>query len=391
MRQCSAMSNWIEQLHSDEDLRRRQFPVAGEMVFLGNAGVCPLPHKAAVAMADYAVSASFGDQETGIAPKLIAETRGMARRLLGVGAEDIALLGPTSLGLSLVANGLDWQEGDNVVFAPDDYPSNAVVWMDLERRGVELRQLVPDVPGYITAEMVEPLIDERTRLVALSSAHFITGYRLPVEEIGPLVQERGALFSLDSIQTLGAIRTPLDHVDFAPADSHKWLLGPCGAGLFYVSERGREALRPSLLGWANVECPDFVTPEQVAFKKDARRYEAGSPNLVGIAGMSASLEMLQEIGPETVERQVLAHTRRIREGVRERGFELACDDDEHLSGITSFRKDGADMAALHAKLSERKIFASLRSTRDRRQWIRFSPHFYNTAEEIDSALAALGS
>ncbi|MGF1485297.1 MAG: aminotransferase class V-fold PLP-dependent enzyme [Opitutales bacterium] len=381
----------IEALQADETLRRELFPVAANEIFLANAAVCSLPGPVAQAMADYALSATQGDQEVRFPITLFSEVRHRAAQLLGVQPADIAIVGPTSVGLSLIANGLPWEAGDNVVFPPDDYPSNAVVWMNLEKRGVELRPIVPETPGVITLEDVQAKVDAKTRLVALSSAHFISGFRLEVATIGRWLKEADVLFSLDAIQTLGALHTPLDFVDFAPADAHKWFLGPCGTGLLYVSERGRAVLEPTLLGWSNVECPDFVTPETIAFKADARRYEAGSQGLVGVVGLHTALELLLDFGLADMEATILGHTRRIRESLREMEFELACQDDRQLSGITSFRKEGVDLAALHQKLRENGVTASLRSTRDRRKWIRFAPHCFNTRAEIDTALALLMS
>lgn len=379
----------IEQLHTNEPLRQFEFPVAENEVFLANAAVCTLPRKVATAMCEYVMNATQGDQELRFPLRIMAEIRELSANLLDCNKKDIALVAPTSVGLSLIANGIDWKPGDNVVYAPDDYPSNTVVWMALAEKGVELRPLLPEVPGEITPELVENAMDERTRLVALSSVHFISGYRLDVNAVGKVIKKRGALFSLDAIQSIGVLRTPLDYVDFAPADGHKWMLGPCAAGILYVSEEGRAHLKPTLLGWANVVCPDFVTPESITFPDDARRYEAGSYNFAGIIGLYKSLKMLKELGYQAVEDCVLAHTRYIREKVRAAGYELASEDDEHISGITSFRSDGKNMADLHQFLTKARIMASLRSTRDRRQWIRFSPHFFNTRQELNRAVALL--
>lgn len=363
--------------------------MAANEIFLANAAVCSLPGPVAQAMADYCVSATQGDQEVRFPVQLFGEVRQRAGQLLAVDPRDIALVGPTSVGLSVIANGLAWEAGDNVVFAPDDYPSNAVVWMHLQKRGVQLRPIVPRTPGAITLEDVQAQVDARTRLVALSSAHFITGYRLDVEAIGRWLRGQDVLFSLDAIQTLGALRTPLEWVDFAPADAHKWMLGPCGTGILYVSERGRAFLEPTLLGWANVECPDFVTPETIRFKPDARRYEAGSQGLVGVVGLHAALGMLLDFGLDGIERTILGHTRKLRAALTALGFQLGSADDAHLSGITSFRKEGVELAELHQRLRDNGVVASLRSTRDRRKWIRFSPHVFNTAAELDRALELL--
>lgn len=379
----------IEEIHNNEALRRQQFPVADKEIFLANAAVCPLPKCVAEAMSDYVNRATQGDQELIFTPALFGEIRRLAAEILDCDATDIALIGPTSISLSLVANGLNFKRGENIVFSPDDYPSNAVVWMNLEKRGIELRPLFPSEPGRITLEAICSRVDENTRLVALSTAHFISGYQPDTDTIGAWLKERDVLFSIDGIQTLGAISTPIRNVDFFAADAHKWLLGPCAAGIFYVSPEARKILEPSLLGWSNVICPNYVTPDTITFKNDARRYEAGSANLAGLAGMHAAMKMLLEYGLPEVEKTILKHTRHLREVLQNKGYTLACSDDSRLSGITSFRKENTDLKALHDTFTEAKITVSLRQTRDKKFWLRFSPHFFNTREELDTALDLL--
>jgi len=376
----------IHELHQNEPLRRQEFPVCNDGVFVAHAGVCPLPRRVVAAMTKYLATASRGDQEDFFPEGVMLGTRRLATQLLNCSVEEVALIGPTSNALSLVANGLDWQPGDNVVFYPDDYPSNVVPWRELGRRGVELREVHPKALGAITLDQVGPLVDARTRLVALASAHFISGYRLDVDAIGSWLRSKDVLFCVDAIQTLGALLFPVSYVDFLAADAHKWLLGPCAAGILFVRREVQEKLRPTLLGWNNVKSPGFIAPAQVEFPPHAGRYEAGSPNLVGIVGLHAALSLIMEKGISAIEKTVLAHTRFLREALRQRGYELAGPGEAALSGITSFRREGSDMAALHEKLVARRVIASLRKTRDGHPWIRFSPHFYNTRSELEAVL-----
>ncbi len=379
----------IEEIHNNELLRWQEFPVAKKGIFLANAAVCSLPMCVADAMSKYVNRATQGDQELLFTPTLFGEIRKLVADLLGCNSADIALIGPTSISLSLVANGLKFKHSENIIYAPDDYPSNTVVWMNLEKRGVELRPIFPSEPGCITLDDIIMCVDDNTRLVALSSAHFISGYQIDIDRIGAWLKKRNILFSIDGIQTLGAIRTPIRTVDFFAADSHKWLLGPCAAGIFYVSPKARELLEPSILGWSNVICPNYVTPETIEFKNDARRYEAGSANLVGLVGMHAAIQMLLDYGLDEVEKTILSHTRYLREVLTDKGYILASSDTNRLSGITSCRKEDIDMAILHKKLSEVDITVSLRQTRDKKFWLRFSPHFFNTRDELDSVLNLL--
>ena len=381
----------ISELQNNEALRQREFPITGGTTYLANAAICPLPRRVAEAVSEYVFTATLRDQEKSLPEALPEEVRLLAAELIGCDGEDIALVGPTSIGLSMVANGLAFKPGDNVVYQGADYPSNTVVWMNLAKRGVELRPVMPEEPGMVTIDNLKPLVDSKTRLVALSSAHYISGYLIDLSAIGSWLKEGGrkTLFCVDGIQTVGAMPTPVEHVDFLAADSHKWLLGPCTSGIFYVGKEAREQLNPTLLGWHNVRCPDFLSPQKVVYEGGARRYEAGIDNYLGLAGLHESLSLIRELKPQRITEIILEHTRHIREMVRLKDYILACGDGHCLSGITSIHKENTDMAQLHQKLTAAHITTSLRATSDGRQWLRFSPHYYNTREEIDSALELL--
>ena len=275
-----------------ESARLAAFPVAREQIFMAHAGVTILPRCAARAMQDYVEKSCLQHQEFADAYRAVNETRKIAGDLIGAGAGEISLLGPTSLGLSLVANGIPWQPGDEVLCYQDDYPANVYPWLELRRRGVVVRFLEPANAGEITPDLIERSVSDKTRLVALASCHFLTGYRIDVNAIGRMLREKRILFCLDAIQTLGAFETRVDHVDFLSADAHKWLLGPMAAGIFFVREEHQELLRPTLLGAWNVKSPNFVAQDEVAFEKGGRRYEPGVLNMAGILGMRASIELL---------------------------------------------------------------------------------------------------
>ena len=174
----------IEQIQSDEALRLREFPVARDTIYLAHAAVCPLPACARDAVSDYAAACTSGDQEEFMPTNLLRDTRQLAAGLLGAELREIALVGPTSLGLSFIAQGLDWQSGDNIIVHGDDYPSNVYPWMALAEKGVELKRLEPSEPGRIEPEEVFALVDSRTRMAALASCHYVSGYRIEIDTIG---------------------------------------------------------------------------------------------------------------------------------------------------------------------------------------------------------------
>ena len=380
----------IAEILSNEDLRRHEFPVAKKKIFLAHAGVCPLPRRVADAMVDCATKSTLGDQEEFMLGRL-GEARKLGARLLNCQPEEIALVGPTSLALSFVASGLSFRRGDNILIYHDDYPANVYPWMSLAEKNVQVRLLNTRGTGVIRPRDVAGQIDENTKFVALASCHFISGFRLEYAEIGKLLRERGILFCLDAIQTVGAFPTTVEHVDFLAADGHKWLLGPCGAGIFYVRRELQEKLNPPIYGWHNIRNPNFVAQETIEFRKDARKYEAGTQNLIGLTGLIASMEMALELGVDNIAAELLRKRSWFLPELQKRGFNVlnANEKPENAGSIFSFNHPGKEMAALHKKLTDAGIVTSLRTDRAGKNYIRISPHFYNTDAELQRVLELL--
>ena len=372
----------LDQILASEAARLAEFPVAREQIFMAHAGVTILPRCAARAMQEYAEQSCVRHQEFAEAFRSVNETRRIAADLIGARANEIALLGPTSLGLSLVANGLPWQSGDEIVCYQDDYPANVYPWIELRRRGVQVRFLKPAQPGGITPELVERALTAQTRLVALASCHFLTGNRIDVDAIGRLLRGKKILFCLDAIQTLGAFETRVDHVDFLSADAHKWLLGPMAAGIFYVREEHHDLLRPSLIGAWNVKSPQFIAQDEVVFEPGARRYEPGVLNMAGILGMRAAMEMLAGIGIARVSQRLLELRELLIARLSPLGLRFlpGCEGTSP-SAITTAIGDSVERIFDH--LAKNDVVVSLRHNRAGLPHLRFSPHFYNTATEID--------
>ena len=380
----------LNDILTNEELRRHEFPVARDRIFLGHAGVCPLPRRVADAISECARQGTLGDQEA-FALHRLDEARKLAAQLLKCQTDEVALVGPTSLGLSLIASGLNFRKGDNILIYHDDYPSNVYPWMALAQKGVQVRLLNTRGLGVIRPIDVIGQVDENTRLVALASCHFISGYRLEFQAIGKYLRERGILFCLDGIQTLGAFPTTVEHVDFLAADAHKWLLGPCAAGLLFVRRELQEKLNPPVYGWHNVRNPNFVAQEQIVFRSGAVKFEAGTHNLLGVVGLIASMKLALEIGVENIAAELLRKRALLVPVLQKKGFNVLNADakTENASGIVTFFQPGKDLAALNQKLSDAGVVASLRSDRKGQNYIRFSPHFYNTDSELERALELL--
>jgi selenocysteine lyase/cysteine desulfurase len=386
----SAMT--IEELHNNTELRNAEFPVTRQKKFFAHAGVCPLPLRVAEAVRSYAQQCTLGDQETLLPSFQIRSSRELVGKLLGAAPEEIAFVGPTSLALSYVASGLNFRKGDNILVYMDDYPSNVYPWLALAQKGVQVRLLNTRGLGRIRNIDVLGQVDEQTRLVALASCHYVSGFRLDLEEIGKFLRSKNILFCLDAIQTVGAFPTPAKYVDFLAADAHKWMLGPCAAGILYVRKEVQEKLRPPVYGWHNVQSPNFVAQEEMQFPKDARRYEVGTENLLGLVGLHASVQLLLEVGVENIAADLLKKREWLIPRMQNKGFTVLEGDapEKNRSGIVSFYHPGKPMRDLFQRLDAKGIVVSLRMDRAGQEYLRISPHFYNTMEELDQLVQQVG-
>jgi selenocysteine lyase/cysteine desulfurase len=313
----------------------------------------------------------------------IAETRALVAQWLACETEEISFTGPTATGLNTVANGLDWDDGDEVVCYLDDYPANVYPWLALERRGVRPILLETARLGEITPEIVERALTKRTRLVALASANYISGYRIDLEAIGALCADHGVLFSVDAIQTVGVSPLPLQHVDFASAGAQKWMLGPSGAGIMFVKKSRRELLRPAIVGGWNVVSPNFIAQNDVRFETGGRKFEPGAYTHTVLAGLSAAVELLLEVGANEVWNQSRSLTHSLREQISAADFEfLSPTEEKNRSGILTFRHPEIAGERFLDVLAKNDVVVSLRYDRVNRGWLRISPHFYNLEAEV---------
>ncbi len=378
--------DYFDRLDSDSTFREHEFPVTKDHIFLAHAAITVLPHVVEQAMRDFNHSYTSGDIDFNeVHLGEMDAAREAAAQLIGASANEIALLGPTSLGLNMVANGLTWQAGDEVVCYLDDYPANVYPWMNLQDQGVKVVYVKPDQAGEISPELLESVLTPQTRLVALASCHFLTGYRIDIDAIGRLLHDRNILFCLDAIQTTGAFPTTVEHVDFLCSDSHKWMLGPAAAGIFYVKEKHFDTLRPTLHGAWNVKSPDFIARDQIEYEAGGRRYEPGVLNFSGIFGMRAALNLINELGVDHIASRILTLKEYLISELQNRGLRIqGPTEGKAASGITAFEKeDAAWMRRCFRHLMDNQVVPSFRSNRQGKSYIRFSHHFYNTQADFD--------
>ncbi|MEN8175656.1 MAG: aminotransferase class V-fold PLP-dependent enzyme [Pseudomonadota bacterium] len=362
-----------------------EFPVVDNLVYLNHAAVAPWPRRTAEAVNAFAAE-NVHHGATGYPHWVTVERRlkKRAARLIGVAdASDIALLKNTSEGLSVVAHGLAWQRGDNVVGIRQEFPSNRLPWESLADQGVEFRPLDLSTGGDPEQGLMD-LCDDRTRIVAVSAVQFANGLRLNLESLGAFCRNAGILLCVDAIQQLGAL--PFDatrvNADVVVADGHKWMLGPEGLALFYVRPEVRDRLRLHQFGWhMREELYDF-TRESWQTSPTASRFECGSPNMLSIHALDASLSLIEEAGVENIADTLLAHHRWLSGRVMEHDdLELLSPTEpERTSGILTFRHRRLDNDALADKLNAEGVICAARGG-----GVRFSPHFYTPVEQLERA------
>ena len=372
----------------DARLIREEFPQADDIVYLNHAGVAPLPACTARAIAAFAedcarVGAARYHEWVASEQRLREQ---LAAFINAPSAADIALLKNTSEALSVVAAGLDWRWGDNVVGADEEFPSNRMPWEAQRKFGVAWRGASLCCTDPEAALMVA--CDERTRVLAVSSVQYGSGTRLDLGRLGAFCRERGILFCVDAIQSLGAIRMDVQAcgADVVAADAHKWLLGPEGIALFYTSESVRPRLALHQFGWHMAHNAGDFDSADWRPAGDGRRFECGSPNTLGIYALSATLDLFARVGMENVEQAVLAVSGYLIDELRKvKGVTvLTPETPERRAGIVTFRVDGADPKRLQKALAERGVVCAARGG-----GVRFSPHFYTGNERIDRAVGIL--
>ncbi len=371
------------------DRTRAFFPVTRELAYLNHAGVAPISTRVEDALRRYAgeATARGAFDYARVYDAEIERVRGRAAELLGASAPEVAFVKNTTEGLGLVAAGLDWRRGDQVVTCDLEYPSNVYPWWSLASRGVETI-LLQSRDGRLPFERVEEALrGSRVRLLALSSVEFGSGARNDLEALGALCRERGVLLCVDAIQSLGCL--PLDvgkcGIDFLSADGHKWLLSVEGCGIFYCAARALDLLTPRVVGWRSVVENWNFDDYHLELQPSAGRFEEGTPNTAGVFALGAALDLLLELSVEAVAARVLGLTDHLVRALHDRGAEiLSPRGPGEASGIVSFTWRDEPPARTVKRLRERGVF-----TVARRGGVRASPHFYNDESDLERLLAAL--
>jgi cysteine desulfurase/selenocysteine lyase len=373
----------------DKNALRLLFPITRNLVYFNHAALGPLSSRACEAMERQARDQrDFGALHWREWYAEFDRFRQSAARLIGAQPGEIAILKNTSEGLSFVAEGLRWREGDNVVITDLEFPSNSTPWRRLDRLGVECR-IVRSRDGAWSPADVEALIDDRTRVVSVSAVAFHNGFAADLEAVGAICTNRKVLFCVDAIQSLGVI--PMDvrkaNISFLAADGHKWLCGPEGVTIFYVAAEHLDELQVLESGWTNFERKGRFIDCPVELLPDSRRFEAGSLPTIAIYAMRAAIDLLLELGIENVHAEVTRLAAKLADALESIGWRVATPRPIR-SGVIGALPPGDDPSLLkwHRLLEEKGIV-----TAPREGMIRFSPHCYNDDGEIERIVAALHS
>ncbi len=374
---------------SGTPLPRDEFPIADHLAYLNHAAIAPLPRVCTEAQTRaneaWAAEASLAYQRY---DEHAQHVRGRAATLMGVESDGVAFVKNTTEGLAFVAGGIDWQAGDRVIVPSREFPSTLYPFSSLEDLGVEVVR--PEPTGrteVLPLEVFErELLAAPTRMVVCSWVQYRRGWRVDPAELAQLCHRHGALLCLDVIQGLGLLPARLAEwgVDFAMADAHKWLLGPQGIGLFYVAPEHREQLRVLEPGWSSVAHRDDFDHLELVLDPSSRRFEGGTQNLTGVAGMGASIELILSTGVDRIWTHVHGLCDRAASGLADAGAEVLSDRGAGRSGIVTFSLPGHDAEAVQELLRDRSIVVSPRGG-----GVRISPHGYNTEEEIDELTATV--
>lgn len=373
---------------------RSFMPVTQKLAYFDHAAVGPIPSSARDRIIAYASQAAeFGDFHWLDWAEVLNELRATCAKLIGARESEISLIPNTTHGISLIAEGIQWKAGDNLLIPENEFPSNSIPWKNLIRLGIEIRRVPVNADESFGPEDLAKHIDKRTRLISVSWVGYASGFRADLAGISKLAKQHGIRFFVDAIQGLGAF--PLDvkelGIDFLAADGHKWMLGPEGAGFLYVREDVLEDLIPIGTGWNSLKAGSF-DPASTEIRTDTSRYEGGTQCMASMHGLRASLGMILEcidrFGTHSIQDAILENVEQIAGASRAHNLQLRVPDEEQsrsgIIGITWPEKEFKSLRAARSHLMKAGIVTSVRCDR-----LRVSTHAYNDASEIDKLVSEL--
>jgi selenocysteine lyase/cysteine desulfurase len=368
---------------------RSQFPIHRNYNFQNHAGVAPICTAAADAIRRYTELAEQSAYVEGGFYRHAEKVRASCAAVINAKPDEVTFIKNTSEGIALIANGLNWTNGDNVVITNAEFPANVYPWQSLQSQGVQVR-MVMEEDGRIPLERMMESVNARTRVVSISSVQYASGFRTDLAALGKFCQQKGAFLMVDAIQSLGAF--PVDvkgmNIDFLAADGHKWMCSAEGTGLFYVRKEIQGFLKPTMVGWLSMKEGWDFDHYLYELNDDIKRFDTGSYHLPGIYGLGGAIDFLMSVGIDNISERILALTDRLVDGLRGKGYRIVSSRQTgEGSGIVAFISDQHDHEKIRKHLqAEHRLVIAVRRGR-----LRASPHFYNTETEIDRLIESLPS
>jgi selenocysteine lyase/cysteine desulfurase len=366
---------------------RQTFPhIDTGRIYFNHAAIGPLSIPVKEKLNQYLEERSSGSIENfGMLLEASSNAKRRLAMLLNAKKNRIAWTENVSAGLNILAQGLQWNPGDRIIINDVEFPSNVYPFLNLKHYGVEV-DIIKSQNGKVDVEDYKKLITPQTKLISISAVQFLSGYRADLKALGELCKSKGIIFCVDVIQATGVIKIDVEenNIDFLAGGSHKWLMSLQGLGYIYITPELMERIKQKYVGWLSVKDEWNLLDYNLELKDNASRFHLGTNSVIGIFALAQSLELFEEYGIENIEINNVSNAKYFIEKLSESGFEpvLKGEDENHLAGITTVKLDNAER--VHKALAEAKIDCAIREGK-----IRFSPHFYNTKDEIDFAVNRL--
>ncbi|MGD8779454.1 MAG: aminotransferase class V-fold PLP-dependent enzyme [Ignavibacteria bacterium] len=355
-------------------------------IYFNHASMGPMPVPVAQKVQEY-LNERSGDEIDNFQKtlKTIKELKSKLGALLKCEPDRIASCENVSSALNLLANGLKWEKGDRIILGDIEFPSNVYPFLNLRKQGVEV-DFVKSANGILSIDDYEKLITEKTKLISVSHVQFLTGYKIDLEKLGEICRQKNIIFSVDGIQSAGTAKVDVKkmHIDFFTGGSHKWLLGLQGLTYFYVNKELQEKIEQKNVGWISVKNSWDLTDYNLDLRSSADRYQTGTQNTIGLEALNASLDFFNSFGFDEIEKKVIANSKYFLSRLMDNNFEPVLSDIENngIAGIVSVKIQNPN--EVEEKLKDKNIICTVREG-----ILRFSPHFYNTKEEIDVVIDKL--
>ncbi len=360
---------------------RNHFPyLKNNVIYFNHASTGPIPDFTVDAVKKYLAQrseSSIDNYEETL--KIVKESKELVAKFLNTSSDRIAFVDNVSNAMNLLAQGLDWKKDDEIILFDIEFPANVYPFLNLKKSGVKLK-ILPTKNGKILIDEIEKHISAKTRLLSISHIQFLSGYRADLERIGNLCKENGIIFSVDAIQSFGVVNIDVQKmkIDFLASGIQKWFLGLEGITLIYISKELQDKINQKYVGWLSVKNAWKILDYKLELDDTAHRYENGTLNYAGIVSLNSNIKFFLSIGINEIEKAVIENSKHLISLLERENFEflfMPVSDDE-MSGIISIKVQNPEF--VFQELTKNKIHISVREG-----YIRFSPHFYNTKEEIE--------